>query len=227
MSGAKTTNRTMNGRMHDPAQDPMPRQMTRPRARARASRTAAFFISIGIGVGIAGAGVSASASAGAGSGVIVHAAAKADTVVTSGCLKAADEMGEPAARTHDANGAPYFVLTNTQPTSGTADGITPGALYRVIGLSPRMLRARANTQVEVIGKVEPGKAAALGGPTPETTPGVTSAPHASASQGDRTAQRLANSATVLDGATAIDSLPAINAKSIRTLSPRCAEDEGR
>jgi hypothetical protein len=148
---------------------------------------------------------------GFGAGAGASAVGKSDTVVTTGCLKAADEMDEPVSKTHDASGAPYFVLTDTQlaPASPNASapasaeaakaaGIQPGALYRVIGLSSRMLRARANTQVEVIGKVEPGKAAALGGPTPETT---------------------------LDSATAIDSLPAINAKSIRTLSPRCAEDE--
>jgi hypothetical protein len=190
----------------------------------------------------AGATVATVAVLAAGAVAVAGGVGKAETIVTTGCLKAADELGEPTASMHDASGAPYFVLTDTQlalasasaSPSGTpsapasaeaarAAGIEPGARYRIIGLSPRMLRARANTKVEVIGKVEPGKAAAPGGAPAATTPAVTSAPHPA--PGDRTAERLANGATVLDGATAIDSLPVINAKSIRTLSPRCGEEE--
>lgn len=146
---------------------------------------------------------------------------KPQTVVTAGCLKAADEMDLPADKTHDPSGAPYFVLTNAQPVSPASggDAIAPGSSFRIIGVSPRMLRARADTQVEITGKVEPAKADTPH--PPAKAPASPGAPGTMPPAKDGAAHRLDNSVAVLDGTAPIDSLPAIDAKSIKTVSPRC------
>lgn len=135
-------------------------------------------------------------------------------IVVTGCLKAADDKGQPTDRSPQAR---YFVLSGVQ-TEAPATA-KPQPLYRIIGLGANELKANVNAQVEVTGAVEQ---AATPGPekqNPGAAPGTTGSASTSGSTG--TADTLTGRTAAREGETAIDALPALRAKSIRKTADRC------